>query len=153
MARRPLNYTTSVPARRTVSECHDLLADAGADTVSTVLEQGQPVGLAFQMRTASGVQTFLLPVTWQKIAKQLAEMKYPASAIKSGQAKRYKTEGHARDVGWRVVRDWLEAQLALIATEMVSLDEVMMPYLQIEPGLSMYSALTQGRAAITASTS
>ena len=107
MARRPLNYTTSVPARRTVSECHDLLADAGADTVSTVLEQGQPVGLAFQMRTASGVQTFLLPVTWQKIAKQLAEMKYPASAIKSGQANAVQDRGSCVHAAPREDRPWV----------------------------------------------
>jgi hypothetical protein len=149
VSRRPLNYTTSIPARRTVAECQDLLADAGADTVSTVLEQGQPTGIAFQIRTASGVQTFVLPVDSRKVHKQLAGMKFSPSMVRDGTAKRCRTEQHARDVGWRVVRDLLEAQLALIATEMVTLDEVMLPYLQIEPGLSVYQALHQGRAAIT----
>lgn len=148
-AKRQLNYSTIIPARRSVAECQDLLADAGASAVGTILEHGQPVGLSFQIATAQGVQTFHLPVSWAKLHKQLEQMDYPASAVKSGAAKRYRTEEHARNVGWRVIKDWLEAQLAMIATEMVSLDEIMLPYLQLENGSSVYQALTEGYAAIT----
>lgn len=149
MARRQLNYSTAITARRTVAECHDLLADAGAAAIGTVLEDAQPVGLTFQLRTPGGVQTYRLPVNHEGVHAQLQVMTWPASAVKSGAAKRGKTEQHALDVAWRVAKDWLEAQLAIIAAEMVSLDEVMLPYLQVEAGVTLYQALSSGRAALT----
>jgi hypothetical protein len=47
---------------------------------------------------------------------------------------RYQTREHAADVAWRVVLNWLEAQLALIAADMAKLDQVMLPYLAVDGG-------------------
>ena len=45
MAKPPLNYTTTIPVTRTVGECTQLLADAGADMASTTYEDRKPVGI------------------------------------------------------------------------------------------------------------
>jgi len=51
------------------------------------------------------------------------------SALKrDGAPPRYCTIDHASNVAWRVVRDWLRAQIALIDSGMVMLDEIMLPY-------------------------
>ena len=49
-----------------------------------------------------------------------------------------KTLEQAQRVAWRIVKDWLEAQLAIIETEMVTLDQVMLPYMQGDNGQTVY---------------
>ena len=53
-------------------------------------------------------------------------------------APRFKTPEQAERVAWRILKDWLEAQLALVQTEMVSLDCVMLPYMQADDGRTVY---------------
>lgn len=146
----PLNYTTVIPASRTISECQGMLGEAGASAVAVTFTSRVPSGLSFQLNTASGVQTFSLPVNIDGIHNLLCAADYPAS-VKTRDLDRYVSREHAVRVGWRVVRDWLEAQLAFIAAGMVSLDEVMLPYLQVGPGQTLYRALQSSQLSITAS--
>jgi len=34
----------------------------------------------------------------------------------------------SRRVGWRIIRQWLEAQLAIVETQMVTIEQVFLPY-------------------------
>lgn len=145
----PLNYTTTIPATRTVGQCQDMLGEAGAAAVAVIYTDRVPSGLSFRLATAGGMRDFALPVNIDAVNHLLCTADYPAN-VRPGQLSKYVTREHAVRVGWRVIRDWIEAQLALVAAEMVTLDEVMLPYLQVGGGQTLYSALEQGRAAITA---
>ena len=61
----------------------------------------------------------------------------------------YTTREHAERVAWRVVKDWLEAQLGMVAAELASLDEVMLPYRQVE-GRSLYQLVSEQTLALPA---
>jgi hypothetical protein len=149
MAKPPLNYTTTIPAVRTIGECQQMLGEAGAAAVAVMYASKEPAGLSFRLATASGMQDFALPVNIEGVWKLLRDADYPASLRPAVHA-RYVTREHAVRVGWRVVRDWLEAQLAFVAAEMVTLDEVMLPYLQVGDGVTLYRALQSNRLALTA---
>jgi hypothetical protein len=142
--RPPANYTTKIPAKRTIGECQDLLAEAGADAVAIMFEARQPVGLSFRLDTPAGRQDFLMPINVEGIASMLRNAAYPPSA-KTAEISRYVTREHAVRVAWRTIQDWLEAQLALIAAGMARLDEVMLPYLQIEPGRTLREVILTDR--------
>lgn len=58
----PLNYTTTIPAGRTVAECQAMLADAGAGAVAVEYEARVPVGISFRLNTPHGRRDFTLPV-------------------------------------------------------------------------------------------
>ena len=45
---------------------------------------------------------------------------------------------------WRIIKDWGEAQLALLETEMVDFEEVFMPYI-LSGRETLYQALSEGR--------
>ena len=45
---------------------------------------------------------------------------------------------------WRIIKDWVEAQLALLETEMVHFEEVFMPYI-LSGRDTLYQALSEGR--------
>jgi hypothetical protein len=156
---RPLNYTTKIPASRTVAECQDLLAQAGAESVSVLYENRRPSGLSFRIETPFGMRSYAMPVNSEGTAQLLRKMDedraWPPSFYKGGAGtkliRQYLTPEHAAAVAWRVARDWLEAQLAVIAISMVSLDQVMLPYLEVDPGVTVYDRyLANERAALEA---
>ena len=41
----------------------------------------------------------------------------------------YKKDGQPARVAWRILKDWVEAQMAIIEAEMASIEEVFLPYL------------------------
>jgi|HubBroStandDraft_4_1064222.scaffolds.fasta_scaffold56907_3 hypothetical protein len=149
MTKPPLNYTTKIPAKRTLSECQELLAEAGAMAMAVAYQDRNPSGLSFRIDTPNGAQNFILPVNVDGVARLLATADYPSS-VKTADLSRYVSREHAYRVGWRVLRDWLEAQLAIVAAGMVTLDEIMLPYLQIGKGETLYRALQSNQLALTA---
>lgn len=138
---RPLNYTTTIPVTQTMAECQSILAAAGAASVAVHFEDGSPAGLSFSLRTPHGMRNFTLPVdvaAMQAVLVQ-AERAGEFAALKKSSAKWVSRE-HAANVAWRVVKDWLEANLALIAAQMATLDEVMLPFLHVGESRTLYQA-------------
>lgn len=135
-----LNYTTSVPVNRTIAQIQGLLVEAGARAILTEYdEKGAPLGIAFTSETVAGQRQFVLPVNAKRVWGVLQRERVPP---------RYGTLEHAERVAWRILKDWAEAQLAIIRTEMVTLDQVMLPYMQAAPGRSVYDLYRERQLAL-----
>lgn len=52
------------------------------------------------------------------------------------------TREQAERVAWRILKDWVEAQMALLDIEMVKLQEIFLPYIELN-GKTIYQALEQ----------
>ena len=125
-----LNYTTTVPVCRTVGAIHELLAKAGATQIMTTYGPGgRPTGVSFAIATSRGPRGFALPVRVEPVHAVMRRDRATPP--------RYKTPEQAERVAWRIAKDWLEAQLAIVATEMVSLEQVMLPYMHVD-GRTLY---------------
>lgn len=135
-----LNYSTTVPVSRTIGQVHALLVEAGARQIMTTYSDvGTPTGVSFAIVIADGSRAFTLPVQVERVAAVLKrDRKVPP---------RYKTPEQAERVGWRIVKDWLEAQLALLKTEMVTFEEIMLPYMRSADGTTMYELYVRGQLA------
>lgn len=126
-----LNYTTTVPGSRTAHQIVELLANHGASQI--LLDYGQVrdggsqvTGLSFAIETPHGVMRYRLPVDDEAVYTVLrGDRKVP---------NRFKTRVQAERVAWRILKDWIEAQLAIVETTMVSLDQVMLPYMLMGEG-------------------
>lgn len=130
---RPLNYTTVIPVHQSMAECQSILAAAGAASVSVRFDDGQAAGLSFSLKTPHGPRDFTLPVNVDGMQRVLArEAKGGLRIHKAGV--KLDSRDHATRVAWRVAKDWLEANLALVAAGMATIDEVMLPYLHIQVG-------------------
>lgn len=128
-----LNYTTTVPASRTISEMQVLLAGHGANAVAIHYEEGRAAGLSFTLATPHGTRAFTLPVDIPAV-HQLLTAQAKAHKIRPA----FGTLAHAERVGWRVAKDWLAAQLAIIEAQMATLDQVMLPYLHVDDDKTLY---------------
>lgn len=136
-----LNYTTTIDVGKTMGEIQTALARRGVQRISTLFDDdGTPAGLGFTMKTDYGIRDFELPV---RTAGVLAAMQRDPKVPKPKQT----TEQAAR-VAWRIAKDWLEAQAALIDAGLASLDEVMMPYMLTDTGRTMFVETRQRLIAI-----
>lgn len=136
-----LNYTTSIAVTKTIGEVQGLLVQAGARSIGTTYDKiGRSTGISFAVQTGYGVRSFSLPVNARRVEAVLSRQKV---------APKFKTPEQAERVAWRIVKDWLEAQLAIIETDMVTLDQVMLPYMQEDAsGRTIYELYQERQLAI-----
>lgn len=135
-----LNYTTGVPVARTIGQVQALLVEAGARRITVEYgDEATPTAIAFTVTTAHGDRSFLLPVNTGRVEAVLARQRV---------APRYQSAEHAERVAWRILKDWLEAQLAIIRTEMVTLDQVMLPYMAGEDGRTVWELYVDRQLAL-----
>jgi hypothetical protein len=127
-------YTSEVPVQTTIAQIHKMLTDHGAASILT--DNGpdkKPDAISFRFQTEHGLLSFRLPARLAQIEKILAA-KHPRT-------KREQIHEQAAMTGWRIIRDWLEAQLAITQTRMVSMTEVFLPYAQDNHGQTVYERL------------
>jgi hypothetical protein len=139
-----LNYTTSIAPERTVAEIQQKLAKAGAFQILHEYRKGtgELIGLSFRIQTPFGNMAFELPARIEAVEAVLQKQ------VRKGDCRRgFATREQAVRVAWRILKDWIEAQLALIETGMVSLEQVMLPFAQNDKGQTLFEALAQKKFA------
>jgi hypothetical protein len=119
-----LNYTTQIDAAKTVMEIQAMLAKGGALAIMTEYDgAGVLFALTFRLGTPVGPVAYKLPCNVDAVSIILTRQ------AKAGKVpRRLVTKEQAARVGWRIIKDWVEAQLALVETQMVSADQVFLPY-------------------------
>ena len=145
MSKGPLNYTTTIDATKSASECIARLAAHGASAIGITYRERKPTGLTFRIETVHGERQFSLPVNVEGTFKALVR-----AANRHNIPPRYADRDQAERVAWRVLKDWLEAQLAIIEAGVADMAEVMLPYLNVAPGVTLYQAYAEDeRLALT----
>ena len=131
-----LNYTTQIAAEKSISEIQKKLVKAGATAILCEYENQVPCHLSFRLTTEHGVLPFRLPANVDKAFQIIKSDKN----IRRG----YKTQDQAARVAWRVLKDWVEAQIAIIEIGMVKVEQVFLPYLQTNDGRTIYDRFASG---------
>lgn len=136
-----LNYTTTIDPHRTVGEIQRLLASKGARGILLEYnEHGDPVTVAFQIERRGNVMRYRLPCRAEAVHAALCK------DHKAGKVDRkHTTMQHAVRVAWRIIKDWIEAQVALIDSGMVDMSEIFMPYQLVAGDNQTLYELMQGK--------
>lgn len=137
------NYTTDVPVNKTVSEIHLLLADHGAKRI--LFEYGANsvvTAIIFSIDTPNGEQAVKLPANADRVREVLRQQKKNPKNRSRSQID--DSQEQAERVAWRIVKDWLAAQLAILETEMVDVQQVFLPYFADRTGRTLYEAYASG---------
>ena len=88
------------------------------------------------MATASGTLGFSLPINADAVFEILTRDR----VMKTNPAARMQ---QANRTAWRIIKEWILAQMALIETEMVTVEEVFLPYM-LTGKQTLYQALSNG---------
>lgn len=137
-----LDYSTKVPEEKTAGEIVSLLRQKRA--IAIMMEysptgNGEIVGLKWTVRTPHGDLPFSLPVNAEAVEKVLWNQ-YLARDI----PRSLTTRAQAQRVAWRILLEWVRAQMALLDTGMVSLDQLFLPYLVTGHGETLYDHMLSG---------
>mgnify|MGYP000695156209 CR=1 FL=1 len=101
-----LNYTTQIKYEKTIMEIQQILVKHGAKRIMTDYDNGLPSALKFGKEVNGSMMAFSLPANYRGVLNAMKkDKKVPKSKL---------TEEQALRVSWRIIKDWLEAQIALV---------------------------------------
>lgn len=123
------NYTTDVPAHRSIAEIQQILIAAGATGIAMDYgPEGAIKALYFRLMVDGKELPFKLPAKSENVYKILHSDKRVMYGSQ-GQKQIAARKQNALNVTWRIVKDWLEVQLTLIKLEQAEAAEIFFPYL------------------------
>jgi hypothetical protein len=125
------NYTTTINANKTIGEIQEILSEHGATAVMTEYSNGNVVALSFKVNTPKGEIGIRLPANIEQVQMVLKMQKRKNGQIKD-------TTEQATKVAWRIIKDWIDAQMAILETEMVKMEEIFLPYILNKNGQTVY---------------
>ena len=115
------NYTTTIPIEKTIQEIEQILAKFGARSIYKMYDtNGEPTGLAFEVMVNEKPLGFKLPMRNDKVFQVFKNQNVEP---------RYKNMDQAKRTGWRIIKDWIDSQTAMMNVELVKLEEVFLPFL------------------------
>lgn len=124
-----LNYTTKVDVYTTLGEIQKNLVKHGARKILQDYDDNDRiVSLSFQINTPAGMRGIRLPANVDAVQKVLTRQKVKCD------------REQAERVAWRILKDWVEAQMAILESEMVQLDEIFLPYMVNNSGQTLFEA-------------
>jgi hypothetical protein len=127
-----LNYTTTIKASKTVGEIQEMLAEKGARRIEIEYDDNRlPDGVYFGLQVNQVPVLFRLPCNTEGVYNALVRERVPG---------KYQNRLHARNVAWRIIKDWIEAQLAIVEAGQAKMAEVFMPYAIDAEGRTMFQA-------------
>lgn len=110
-----------------------LLAVKGAHAIMIDYKQGEPTGLSFKIIVNEQEVGFRLPCDVEGAHKAMQRMKnIPPRYINQEQAKR---------TAWRIVKTWVEAQMAIIDCGQAEMAEVFLPYAITATGQTLFQRI------------
>jgi len=132
-----LNYTTKITPEKTVMEIQQILAKAGAKTISIDYDEiGQPSAVTFFIQILGRWVNYRLPSNFSGVQAALQD--------DPGVPRSLKTEMQARRVAWRITKEWVAAQMAIIEAQQAELAEVFLPYAVMGSGRTLFQEFRSG---------
>lgn len=132
------NYTSTVDVYKSLGEIQGALASHGASKIMVDYENGRPMALTFALNTPRGLQGFILPACVEGTLRVFQKQKVKAD------------REQAERTAWRNVRDWVFAQMAMIESCDVPVEQVFLPYLANRAGQTLYEVYAAGQLLLEA---
>lgn len=134
------NYTTTVDALKSVGEIQGMLVGHGAKSILINYKNGAAESLSFIIVSPYGDIPIRLPVLPEAVLRVMK---------KDGVPWRYRTYEQAVKVAWRIAKDWVRAQMAILETEMVTIEQIFLPYMVLKEDKTLYEAMVDHQFYLT----
>ncbi len=131
------NYTTILSALQCVAKIQESLISHGAVGIQMMYDTDKRISsLAFALpfKTEKNL-SFQLPCEWRKFQQVLINQNI----------KRATEDEYAYRVAWANLKDWVLAQMALYETQIVTMPQIFLPFMQDGKGKTLYEQLENGK--------
>lgn len=126
------NFTTIIPASQTIGEIQEMLSGYGVSAMMTEYEGRQVAAVSFRMNIQGKDMAFRLPCNWRGV---LEVFKQSSSFYVKHKDKNI--ENQAIRTAWRIIHAWIDAQLALVEVNMVTIPQIFLPYTIMSDGRTL----------------
>ena len=127
-----LNYTTKIKSEKSIMEIQQILVAHGATKIVTDYNEGIPTAVTFGLNLRGRMIAFSLPANYAGVLNSMKKSDVP---------KRFLTEEQALRVSWRIIKDWVKAQMALVDAELAEVSEVFLPYAITKKGNTLFKEI------------
>lgn len=126
------NYTSA--GRNTFDKIQQILSLHGATKVMFDYQNGKVIAITFGLEIDGKTMGFRLPA----LVENVVEILY-GGEDRWGRKKKITDaqREQAYKTAWANIRDWIDAQLALVATQQVKIQTVFLPYLIMKDGRTL----------------
>ena len=132
-----LNYTTKIDPIKTIGEISQCLVKHGVKKIVTDYgDDGLPSGMTFWIELDGQPIYFALPCNWQGVLNAMSKDKKVSRTLQ--------TKEQAIRVSWRIIKDWVEAQMAIVEAQLATTVEVFLPYAVTKSGETFYQKVASG---------
>ena len=136
-----MNYTTKVDVFATLGEIQGQLVKHGAKKIMQDFDDdGHISALSFLIDTPKGPRGVKLPANVDAVLAVLTKQKVKCD------------RDQAERVAWRIVKDWVAAQMAILESEMVQMDEIFLPYMLNDKGQTLFQCYRKNQLSIGGTT-
>ena len=132
-------YTTGIEPQQTINEIQSILAKHGARSIMVNYnDSGVIEALSFGILVDGQERGVRLPCEPAPVLKvlqrQADERKIPYRFVDEHQALR---------VAWRIVHYWIKAQMAILETQMVKMEQIFLPYMIMKNGQTLFESMVK----------
>jgi len=130
--------TTKISTDQTVSQIQRILGFYKASAILIEYENSEVSSISFKIKIEKAEIPFRLPCRWKVI--------YDFMCRKHKRIRDYNcVEEQSKRVAWRQILRWIEAQMAIVETGMVKVEEVFLPYMQVGINETLFEKIQAGK--------
>jgi hypothetical protein len=130
-----LNYTTKIEPEQTIGEIQRMLSRYNVAAMMTEYDGPNVAAVSFKLSIEGKMVAFKLPCNWRSVD---AIIRSDSRARRNIRLKPGETiDNQAIRTAWRVIKDWIEAQLALVEIDMATIPQIFLPYTIMRDGRTL----------------
>ncbi len=131
-----LNYTSKIAPEQTISEIQKMLYRHGAAAIITEYDGPHVAALSFKMVIGGKPMAYKLPCNWRAVLSVLEAGTGQQKVYDQKDARRLYEEREAQAIrtAWRIIKDWMQTQLALVEVNMVTFPQIFLPFAIVHDG-------------------
>jgi hypothetical protein len=130
-----LNYTTKIDSIKTIMEIQQCLVKHGATKIVVDYEESIPISLTFCLSINKMTAAFSLPCNYEGVLNAMKKDNRISRSVCSKE--------QALRVSWRIIKDWVIAQMAIVESQLAEMSEVFLPYAITKNGNTLYQDIKQ----------
>ena len=115
------NYTSTIPAHKSISKIEALLVECGASNIiKNYGPEGELSSISFRANVQGNWLSFQLPARVNAVF-DIFKKQHP-------QTYKAKLQDQANRTAWKIIYDWVQIQMTMIKLEQAEFLEIFLPY-------------------------
>lgn len=136
------NYTSEAKVENTIARIEELVVKKmNARQFFKEYKNGEVIGVVFVIPTDKGDLPFKMPARIEKLEQLFYSQKKPRYSWQKPDPLTVAEREQAKRTAWKNIHDWIDAQIALIETDQVKIEEVFLPYMTNISGQTLFEIM------------